>query len=403
MVYSSEVLSLDCGQEFEPARDGEFFAALPARPAVFVVEPRGENGQPYLARTADLRRRLERLLGVPEERSKRLNLREIAGRVRYRLTGSPFEQALTLYQHAKQTHSRRYRDFLRMRPPALLKLNLRNAYPRCYVTRRILADEALYVGPFPSRKFAEEFSSEFLNLFKIRRCQIKIRRDPTFPGCIYSEMKMCLAPCFAGCSKEEYDGEVVRVRSFLESSGESLRAEFEREREASSEALDFERAATNHKKVEKVAGILRGLPELPRKLSELHAVIVQPAAEDQSVALFVVRSGRIADPVFLRFAEMQSQPRSMEEILREMLGGTDADGAGPDDVPTSREQIDALSDHVSLIARWYYGKPRIGEIFFPQPARGVSGKSEWPVRRISRACSRILSPQPPADDAASQA
>src|SRR5260370_28772419 len=37
------------------------------------------------------------------------------------------------------------------------------------------------------------------------RCQIKIRRDPTFPGCLYSEMKMCLAPCFAGCTKEEYD------------------------------------------------------------------------------------------------------------------------------------------------------------------------------------------------------
>ena len=43
-----------------------------------------------------------------------------------------------------------------------------------------------------------------LDLFRIRRCQIKIRRDPDFPGCIYSEMKMCLAPCFAGCTEEEY-------------------------------------------------------------------------------------------------------------------------------------------------------------------------------------------------------
>jgi hypothetical protein len=167
--------------------------------------------------------------------------------------------------------------------------------------------------------------------------------------------------------------------------------------------LDFERASALHKKVEKVSSILRGLPELPRKLSELHAVIVQPAAAKQSVALFVVRGGRIAGPAFLHFAEMQSQPRSIEEILREMLGSTDAAGAAQGDGPTSREQADSLSDHLSLIARWYYGKPRIGEIFFPQPARGVSGKSEWPVRRISRACSRILSPQPPADDAASPA
>ncbi len=69
---------------------------------------------------------------------------------------------------------------------------------------------------------AESFANEFLDLFKIRRCQIKIRRDPSFPGCIYSEMKMCLAPCFAGCTKEGYDVEVSRVLQTLESSGAFL-------------------------------------------------------------------------------------------------------------------------------------------------------------------------------------
>jgi excinuclease UvrABC nuclease subunit len=392
------VIPFDSGQEFDVARDAEFFAAVPARAAVFLIETHAQNGEPYLGRTADLRRRLERLLGVPEERSKRLNLRAIAARVRYRLTGSPFEQALVMYQHAREVYPQRYRDFLRLRPPALLKLNLRNEYPRCYVTRRILADDAVYVGPFPSRKFAEEYSSEFLNLFKIRRCQIKIRRDPTFPGCIYSEMKMCLAPCFAGCAKEEYDAEVVRVRNFLESSGESLRAEFEREREAASEALDFERAAASHKKTEKVAGILRGLPELPRRVEELHAVVAQPAAEDQAVALFVARNGRIGDPFLLRFKELQSEPRSIEEILRENLGAPDAPFAGP--CPPGE-----LSEHLSLLARWYYGKPRVGEIFFPRAARGISGKAEWPLRRIIRACSRLLNPTPeqPPPDAVSPA
>jgi excinuclease UvrABC nuclease subunit len=396
------VLPLDCGQDFDASRDAQFFAALPVRAAVFVVEPRAE-GRVYLGRTADLRRRLTRLLGTPEEHSKRLNLREIAARVRYRLTGSPFEQALLLYQHARVTHPKRYRDFLRMRPAALLKLNLRNEYPRCYVTRRILADDALYVGPFQSRKFAETYSGEFLNLFKIRRCQIKIRRDPTFPGCIYSEMKMCLAPCFAGCSKEEYDVEVGRVRSFLESSGESLPAEIEREREAASEALDFERAAALHKKLEKVAGVLRGVPELPRPIGELDAILLQPAAEENAVVLFAVQSGRIAEPFVLRFAELQSEPRSVEEILREALpsprphsSSTSAAGAERADLrigPYETERnLPELADHLALLARWYYGKPRIGEIFFARPARGVSRQPEWPLRRIIRAASRLLNP-----------
>ena len=199
------MLPLDSGLNFDPARDDDFFAALPARPAVFLVEPRHSGAEPYLVRTVDLRRRLERLLRPAVELSKRLSLREFAAGVRYRLTGSSFEQALVHYQHARLLFPHRFRDLARLRPPVLLKVNLRNEYPRCYVIRRILSDGAAYYGPFHSRRSAEAFASEFLNLFKVRRCQIKIRRDPDYPGCIYSEMKMCLAPCFAGCSKQEYD------------------------------------------------------------------------------------------------------------------------------------------------------------------------------------------------------
>ncbi len=399
--------------DFDPAREEEFFAALPPRPAVFLVEPRAAAAHPYVVRTADLRRRVERLLRAPEAASKRLNLREFAGRVRYRLTGSAFEQNLVLYQYAREIFPRRYCALLRLRPPALLKLSLSNEYPRCYVTRRILSDGGLYFGPFPSRRAADAFANEFLNLFKIRRCQIKIRRDPSFPGCIYSEMKMCLAPCFAGCSKPEYDVEVGRVAGFLASSGTALAAEFAQQREAASAALDFERAAALHRKLDKVAEVLRGLPELARKLDELDAVIVQRAAEENAVAIFAVRGGRIADPFFLRFGELASQPRSVEEILRENLkrqaleepaesGNTDERGWGAEkDASTSGlsgpcdsqslgtpgqnfARREALAEHLALLARWFYSKPREGEIFFRQ--------GDWAYRRIIRACSRLLAP-----------
>jgi len=436
------VLHFDSAAEFDPARENDFFAAIPPRSAVFCVEirdaaaePETPGAQPYLARTADLRRRLERLLRAPAEPSKRLNLRAVAARVRYRLTGSAFEQSLVYYQHARALFPRRARDLARLRPPALLKLNLANAYPRCYVTRRILGDAGFYFGPFPSRRAADAFASEFLNLYKIRRCQIKIRRDPSFPGCIYSEMKMCLAPCFAGCSQEEYAGEVGRVVTFLATSGASHTGELEQERAAASEALDFERAAAVHKKLEKVAHILRALPDLPRRVEELDAVILQRAPEDGTIALFAVRAGVIADPFLLRFGELASQPRSVEAILRENLetqiNADKADERGlengkgkkengpvipsvessrdfgtvrPEEsalrVPASNQASesrmtnDERADHLSLLARWFYSKPRAGEIFFREPGRGGAGKA-WPYRRILRACSRVLAGEQP--------
>jgi hypothetical protein len=71
------VLELDCGQDFDPSRDEDFFAALPPRPAVCLIETRAENAEPFLIRTQDLRHRLQRLLGPADPGSKRLNLRDI--------------------------------------------------------------------------------------------------------------------------------------------------------------------------------------------------------------------------------------------------------------------------------------------------------------------------------------
>ena len=395
------MLELDCGLEFDPARDADFFAALPTHAAVCLIEPRKENAEPYLIRTADLKRRLQRLLGPPDPASKRLNLREFTRGVRYRVTGSAFEQTFTYYQQAKRIFPKGYRDLLRLRPPAVLKVNLRNAYPRCFVTRRIPMDEhgtpvsGAYYGPFASRRSAEAFAGRVLDLFKVRRCQIKIRRDPSFPGCIYSEMKMCLAPCFAGCTKEEYDVEVHRLVQFMETSGDSLRSSFEQERGRASEELDFERAAALHKKIEKLEEVLRGSPELARRIQDLNAVILQRTAEAQTIGVYGVRGGRLAEPFFLRFAEIASQPRSAEQIFRDYLEG--AAKRGEQNAGASSEQIQAndLGENLWLVARWYYSNPREGEIFFRE--------EDWPYRRILRACSRLLMPKKSEPDPAEPA
>jgi excinuclease UvrABC nuclease subunit len=376
---------------------------------VLLIEMREAGAEPYLARTADIRRAVERLLREPEAASKRLNLRNVAARVRYRVTGSKFEQTLALYGCARVKFPKRYRDLLRLRPPAVLKVNLRNEYPRCYVTRRIAGDGGFYLGPFASRKSAEAFAEGFLDLFKIRRCQIKIRRDPEFPGCIYSEMKMCLAPCFAGCTKEEYDVETGRVLAALASSGEALTEELERDREAASDALDFERAAGLHKRLEKASAALRGLPEVARRIDELDAVILQRATEEKTIIAFPVLAGLLAEPIFIRFGELSSEPRSVEAILKQGLEGQ----LGPDDggmkqeaeplVPAAaaHEQQSApsidwrsqygfryapaqRSEHLAILARWFYSKPREGEIFFRD--------NGWPYRRLLRACGRLLAP-----------
>jgi excinuclease UvrABC nuclease subunit len=259
-------------------------------------------------------------------------------------------------------------------------MNLTTAYPRAYVTRRV-SSSGLYFGPFASRRAAEGFLEPLLDLFRIRRCQIKIRRDPAFPGCIYSEMKMCLAPCFAGCTEQEYASEASHVAEFLSSRGASLSQELARERETASSGLDFERAAAQHRRLEKVDAVRRGMPELARRLDLLDAVVLERAAGEKTIAVFRVRAGRISEPFLLRFDELASHSRSAEEILRGVLqpaGDIACDSAGAAEI----------EDHLGLLARWFYGRPREGEIFFPE-----TRPDGWPYRRILRACARLLAPR----------
>jgi excinuclease UvrABC nuclease subunit len=219
-------------------------------------------------------------------------------------------------------------------------------------------------------------------------------------------MKMCLAPCFAGCSKEEYDAEVHRFVKFLESSGDSLHSAFESERERASEDLDFERAAAMHKKVEKLDEVLRGRTELTRRIQSLDAVILQRGAGEQVVAAFRVQGGRIGKPFFLPFGEIASQPRSAEQLFRNYLDPAAAtpvpprlplEGQAAEAIPATIEPAPLLkgelSEHLWLVARWFYSNPRAGEIFFHE-------KNDWPYRRILRACSRLLTPpEPPPEPA----
>jgi hypothetical protein len=121
------------------------------------------------------------------------------------------------------------------------------------------------------------------------------------------------------------------------------------------------------------------------------------------VAVFVVRAGHIEEPRLLRFAELATEPRSVEQILREWLERTGDPALLPSKAANSQQSFRELEDQLSLLARWFHKKPRVGEIFFrestartsaaaPQDEVSARRNSEWPYRRILRACSRLLAP-----------
>jgi len=374
---------------FSPECDAEFFAGLPATPAVFVLRGEDPNGEPYVSKTSNLRRRLTRLLGPAEDRSRRLNLRDRVHEIEFAFTGSDFESGLVLYHTLRREFPKSYAKRLKLRPAPLVRLMLENQYPRVTVTTRIatLRGRSLYYGPFQSRVAAEKFANDVLDFFKIRRCTDELNPDPSFPGCVYSEMKMCLAPCFRGCSDSEYNAEVARVQAFFDTRGLSLEHELARQRDEASMNLEFEAAAALHTRIEKLAPVRQQCGEAVQRLDTMRALIVQRSAEAESVALFRVECGLIGDPIpfslQLKSAEHTQKPQSMESRVQQALA------AAP---PLESASVAETVEQLAYLKRWVYRTNKTGEIFF------ADGKGELPWRRVVRGISRVYRGEKPGGE-----
>ena len=369
--------------EFIPEHDAELFAAVPAAPAVFLLRGQDAQSEPYVSKTANLRRRLQRLLGVPTEHSKKLNLRDRVRTVEYTPTGSDFESGFLLYRLLRTAFPQTYANRLRFRFAPLVKMHMENQYPRASITTRLgrLNGRSLYYGPFASRTAAEKFANDSLDFFKMRRCVEDLNPDPKFPGCIYSEMKMCLAPCFKGCSDEEYAGEVARVQAYFDSNGASLVREIAAVRDAASANLEFENAAAQHARLEKLKPTLSQLPEIVHRIDRLAAVAVQPSPLSGCVAFFRVDRGRISGPGHFPIqAAEHTKSQSMESRVQEALAA----------IPVA-EGLTAMEtmEHLAILRRWFYRGSRVGEIFF------ADDKGALPLRRLVRGISRVYRGEKP--------
>jgi len=370
---------------FEPADDAEFFAEVPAKPAVFLL--RGETGQPYVSKSSNLRRRIQRLLGETEGISRRLNLRGRARTLEYAVTGSDFESGLLLYKTLRQEFPKTYADRLRLRMAPLLRFHLENRYPRISITTKLGSAKSgsVYYGPFPSRVAAENFCNDALDFFKMRRCVEDLNPDPAFPGCVYSEMKMCLAPCFKGCTDEEYSAEVLRVRDFFDSGGQSLLREIAVERDKASEEMHFETAALLHAKLEKLKPVVAQLPEIVSRIDQLSALMVQPSADPDSVTLFRISGGCFSPPIQLPLnlaQEAGGKPLSMEARIQDALAAVE--------IPQSSAQ--ETMEQLAILKRWYYRTSKAGELFL------ADERGDLPWRRIVRGVTRVFKGEKEAPD-----
>lgn len=112
------------------------------------------------------------------------------------------------------------------------------AYPRLLITRKVLKDKALYFGPYPDVKAANDTKRLLDRLFPLRKCKVLPKEV-----CLYYHMGQCLAPCVFDIPKTKYTEMVGEIRRFLNGGYPEIQKQLEDKMTTAAEDMEFEKAA----------------------------------------------------------------------------------------------------------------------------------------------------------------
>ena len=233
-------------------------------------------------------------------------------------------------------------------------------------------DNSVYYGPFFGAQRISEAVRELNDALGLRDCSLDrsmIFSDqqeifsmlPRTPGCIRHEIKRCLGPCIGACSENEYMDRVRLARAFLEGSNDGPMEQLRREMEASSERLEFERAATLRDKLHRLEALREQFGKLRFAVETLSFVYTVPGYEGDD-RVYMIRRGQVrAEEPAPRTTHDRSRIRTLvDDIFRPVERVTGA-------IPP--HEIDELL----LLSSWFRRFPE--ELERTQPA------AKWAARR----------------------
>ena len=219
----------------------EFLKSVSHGPGIYQMI--GRRRVLYVGKARDLRKRLASYAHYsgPAHSKTAVMLRQVE-RVDIILTTTE-KEAFILEASLIKKHRPRYNVILRDdKNYPLIKITVRETWPRILVTRRRLRDGNRYFGPYTSTSAMRATLKLLHTMFPLRRCKGKEIRPRSRP-CLNQQLGRCLAPCAGLADRRDYDRLVAEVIMVLEGRSRELRTELAAAMKAAAAELAFEQAA----------------------------------------------------------------------------------------------------------------------------------------------------------------
>ncbi len=317
----------------------------PDSPGCYIF--RSKSGKPlYIGKAKNLKSRVASYFGAGAG-EKASRLREESGSLEYIVTKSEWEAFLLENNLIKQFHPHFNVLLKDDKTYPLIKLTVKDAYPKAVFTRRVAKDGALYFGPFVLDGRAKKNLEILQKQFKVATCKDPLDGSRPRP-CLLYEMGQCYAPCVKGrVERAIYLGAVDEARLFLEGHSARLRKLLEKKMARFAALQEYELAAHYRDLIaaSRNLGERQAVSRPGEGRWEFFALYGGPSA--YSLCSFTLVDGKIVDR---RRWKVDGTDLPREELFESLITGLFANASAlPDGVAVSEpfEGMEMLGRYLS--------------------------------------------------------
>ena len=269
--------------------------SIPVEPGVYrFSDPHGRVI--YVGKAKSLRSRLTSYFAdIASLHPRTRQMVTTASKVEWTVVGTEVEALQLEYNWIKEFDPRfnvRYRDD---KSYPVLAVTLNEEYPRLMVYRGPRRKGVRYFGPYSHAWAIRETLDLLTRVFPARTCSAGVfkRHSQIERPCLLGYIDKCSAPCIGRVSAEEHRRIVLDFCDFLSGRTDRFARDLERQMNAASADLDFERAARLR---DDLGALRRALEKQAVVLGDGTDADVVAFADDElqaAVQVFHVRGGRV--------------------------------------------------------------------------------------------------------------
>ena len=193
---------------------------IPTDPGCYIFY--GEDNEVlYVGKAKHLRNRVKSYFQKNEKSPKTTALLKRIIRIDTRIMSSEME-ALILENNLIKEHQPRYNILLRDDKNFLYLRITNEDFPRIEITRRIVRDGSMYIGPHTSAKKFRSMITFCQKIFKVRTCKLKFDEGKVIKNpesrklpCLDFHIQKCSGPCSGEIDKTLYQADVNQMKKFL--------------------------------------------------------------------------------------------------------------------------------------------------------------------------------------------